>query len=62
MRRLALKKDVLTELLPEELALVAGAAVPTTPVTQCHIAVDPSAFVECDSLLRPCVSGPCTTV
>lgn len=47
MRTLSLKRETLTELTDEQLGLVAGAALPTTPVGPClgglfthHSAVD----------------------
>lgn len=61
MRRLVLKKEHLTELRSDELTMVAGAAVPTIPVTACVVVADPSDKIAvCDSLLRPCITYTCT--
>ncbi|HEX8001090.1 MAG TPA: hypothetical protein VF519_00175 [Mycobacteriales bacterium] len=57
MRRLTLRKETLTELRAAELASVAGAAAPTTPLLAC---VDLSDLPGCDSILRPCISLGCT--
>ena len=64
MRRLTLTRDVLAELCTGELAMVVGAAA-TTPVGGCvggltgEVAERTSRLVECDSLLRPCVTSTC---
>lgn len=61
MRKLVLKKEHLAELTSADLALVAGAAVPTIPVDRCVVVGEPSAqLAVCESLLRPCISYTCT--
>lgn len=65
MRRLTLTKDVLTELRPEDLAAVVAGEAVTTPVGGCVtdatavVVAVTSRLVECDSLLRPCVTSTC---
>jgi hypothetical protein len=58
MRRLTLRKDVLTELRTDELAAVVGADAATTPVAGC--VSDMLAACRTDSVLRTCVSYTCT--
>lgn len=61
MRRLVLKTERLTELLPDDLVRVAGAAPPTVPIAACVVIADPSdKLAACESLLRPCISYTCT--
>ena len=61
MRKLVLKKEHLADLTSEDLALVAGAGVPTIPVDRCVAVGEPSGqLTVCESLLRPCVSSTCT--
>lgn len=56
-RRLALRKETLTELGPDQLVSVAGADVaPTSPLVYCA-----SELVRvCESFLRTCVTYTCT--
>ena len=58
-RRLALKKEVLTELRADELTFVVGGDAVTEPLGGCATTIA-SKVVECDSNLRPCVSHTCT--
>ena len=55
-RRLALKKEVLTELRPDELMLVVGAA--TTPVQGCLGDVV-SKVLDCETRISPCATHTC---
>lgn len=57
-RRLALRRETLTELPAGELTLVVGGAI-TSPVAACLEPVT-SMVINCDSNLRPCVSNTCT--
>ena len=66
-RRLALRRETLSELATAELALVAGGeARPTSPITLCveklkeDVTVMTSYLVSCDSLVNACPSSPCT--
>lgn len=63
MRRLTLQRETLSALADDELALVAGAATPTTPPGVCVgdaiTATQPlvSRLYECVSLYTPCVTS-----
>lgn len=57
--RLVLSKEVLTQLDTDELAGIAGAAVPTLPAAACA-AAQASKVIECTSIFIPCVSHTCT--
>ena len=57
-RRLALRKETLTELTAGELTLVAGGNTAISePILACFGVSD---RIQCDSLLRPCISNTCT--
>ena len=56
--RLALRREVLTVVAGSDLAAVGGGALPTVPVNVCIPEVT-SRAVECDSLLRACVTSTC---
>jgi hypothetical protein len=57
-RRLALRKETLTDLTAADLALVAGGQTGISePVYACFGITRQTA---CDSLLQPCVSNTCT--
>lgn len=56
--RLALKKEVLTELRADELVMVVGGDAPTSPLVGCVSAM--VAACQTDSVLRTCVSYTCT--
>jgi hypothetical protein len=55
-RRLVLRKETLTELTTADLAQVVGGQA-TMPIGDC---VGISRKVQCDSLLRPCITYTCT--
>lgn len=56
MRRLTLKKDVLTELRIDELALVVGAA--TAPADTC-VGTIISKALDCETRISPCATHTC---
>lgn len=59
-RRLALRREVLADLSPADLTAVHGAdAVQTVPVNYC-LSGAISDRIQCDSLLRPCITHTCT--
>ena len=61
MRRLTLKRETLAELGSDELALVAGASLPTGPITVVQLVHDLASYlVSCASVVDACPSSPCT--
>ena len=56
MRRLSLKKDVLTELGTAELVLVVGAA--STPAETC-VGTIVSKALQCETRISPCATHTC---
>lgn len=65
-RRLALRRETLTEIGSDDLAMVAGGDVlPTSPLGDCVgnaiTKTQPlvSRLYECDSLFNPCVTSTC---
>ncbi len=57
-RRLVLRKETLAELTPGDLARVIGGNA-TMPIGNC---LGTSDKIQCDSLLRPCITwGTCTS-
>jgi hypothetical protein len=56
MRRLTLKKDVLTELGTAELVLVVGAA--STPAETC-VGTIVSKALQCETRISPCATHTC---
>lgn len=56
MRRLTLKKDVLTELRTEDLVFVVGAA--STPAETCIGALI-SKVLDCETRISPCATHTC---
>lgn len=65
MRRLRLHRETLTALADDDLALVAGAVLPTTPPGVCAgdliTKTEPlvSRVYECVSIYTPCVTSTC---
>jgi hypothetical protein len=55
-RRLVLRKETLAELTPGDLAQVIGGQA-TQPIGNC---LGISDKIQCDSLLRPCITYTCT--
>lgn len=61
MRRLTLRKEILTELCPDELTQVAGGTTKTTTaVASTDLGCLSDQLQQCDSWLRPCISNTCT--